>query len=338
MTPQALAARSSEEVDDWLSRRTVSALQHWRALAEGSLTGFNAEGRSLTGFKEEAGFEEAAMYVHAALYPRDNLTDVRMRIEAMVEQASYIWFTRELETGALSGQAGLGESPLKDPSQLLPGEKGGGTPSSPSSVRRKAKGVIQRRSRKRRAVPHLRVVSAAKAGALSRENALHSINLLLFDIFQFKTKGAATPEQSSLPPLLRRGGGNAGLLPLCVLYAALSRKLGVALELVRFDPPSALVATRPPGFLLRMPPQDGEFEIYVDVLAGGRLRSTHDLGNYLSGGGLSGDLDRQNARLRQFVLKVEQTELCLELMRDLESACVFSNMLAEAAFWKVPNK
>ena len=94
---QALAARSSEEVDDWLSRRTVSALSHWRELAmrggggRGGVSkgGVSNEGRmdastglSETEAKTEAKhtrsntkasplpLEEAAMRVHAGLYPR----------------------------------------------------------------------------------------------------------------------------------------------------------------------------------------------------------------------------------------------------------------------------
>ena len=214
-------------------------------------------------------------------------------------------------------------------------------------MRRKARGrIIQRRPNQRRpgqkrplaaaAALRLRVISAAKAGALSRENALHALNLLLFDVLQFSARasGSATPEQSSLPPLLRRGGGAAALLPLCVLYEALSRKLGVPLELVVFDPPPTLVAEPPPRFLLRLPAQEGEFEIYVDVLNGGRLRSTHDLGDYLYSDGLEVELDEENAQLRQYVRTLDASDFCLELMRELEASCVSSAMDAEASFWK----
>jgi len=180
--------------------------------------------------------------------------------------------------------------------------------------------------------PTLRVFSADDAASVSKQNALHAINLLLFEIILFtpKERGAANPEQTALPPLLRRAGGSASLFTLCVLYAAISRKLGVPLEIVRFSPPPVL-SSHGPAFLLRFPAADEQHELYVDIMAAGRLRSTRDLSAFID----SSLPQLSTAQVRGLLQPLDSAAVCAELAREMQHACLFGNMIAQAAFWKV---
>eukprot|EP00965_Chrysotila_dentata_P245001 6206299-Pleurochrysis_carterae.AAC.1 len=99
--------------------------------------------------------DEAALRIHAVLFPRDNVTDVRGRVRDLAEQASYIWFTCELESGGGSEWGG-GEAPLKDPDVLLP----------PRSHKPRRKQIENRHAAPQQI---LRVVSAPEAGVVSKQ-------------------------------------------------------------------------------------------------------------------------------------------------------------------------
>lgn len=185
---QAMLARTGAEVDEWITLRTRSATGSLQRLAD------------LLRGRERLSADEAALRVHGLLYPRDNLTDVVERTESLGEQAAYIWFTRELEAGTVleptDGGWVLPERPLKDPSALLPNPKS----------------AFRRRSARKPApthgnvdAPSLRVLSAAAAGRVSKENALLAVNLLLFDLLNFR----ARPPGDALPEQVRRGYARA---------------------------------------------------------------------------------------------------------------------------------
>lgn len=178
---QAMLARTGAEVDEWIARRTRSATGSLQRLAD--------RVRGL----ETVNADEVALRIHGLLYPRDNLTDVSARTESLAEQAAYIWFTQELEAGTvLEPSAGgrlLPERPLKDPSALLPDSRS--PKSAPRRRWRSAAGLGHVDA------PSLRVLSAAAAGRVSKENALLAVNLLLFDLLNFRARpaGEALPEQ-----------------------------------------------------------------------------------------------------------------------------------------------
>jgi len=243
----------------------------------------------------------------------------------------------------------MAEPPLKDPSQLVPRSEGS---RGKQKVRLNRKQPIPRSARSRlpytpsagssissrpsaspQTGPRLEVLSADAGTGLPRENALLAINLLVFELMHFHAveREKATPEQASLVPLVRRGGGGASLLSLCVLYTVLARSLGVDLQLVSLSPPPMIKAHGPP-FLLLLPETRDHQELFVDVAAGGRLRQRHDLSNFFRHGELAKAPAEQ---LRQFVVPLDGKSLCVELVNDLEAACRVSNQLAQAAFWKV---
>eukprot|EP00967_Tisochrysis_lutea_P074319 scaffold99798_cov27-Tisochrysis_lutea.AAC.1 len=267
---QAMLARSAEEVDEWLVARAHAARSALASLAK------------------EAGAlepEAVARAVHGLLYPRDNMTDVAGRIDALAEQAEYIWFTRELERGLLLEPADEGlmpERPLKDPSELLPRRP-------PKAPRRRVPPGRRAANRREADAPSLRVLSAAAAERVVQENALHAINMLLFDLLNYRARrtGETTPEQvrvlragkgcgtarcidsmrscsqahthvrplphhgtqTSLPDVIRRNGGVVSLFTLCIVYYTLAKIIGVPLQLVRLER-----EPRSPHFLLRLEP------------------------------------------------------------------------------------
>ena len=129
-------------------------------------------------------------------------------------------------------------------------------------------------------MPPLKVVTATNQTG-SKVDGLLSINLLIFEVLRFAARevGAASADQTSLPPLVRRGGGPASLLSLCILYQAIAAAIGVPLDLLLLDPPPMLPA-RGPQYLLRYTPEASansaenspSAELYIDLLAAGRLR------------------------------------------------------------------
>ena len=132
-------------------------------------------------------------------------------------------------------------------------------------------------------VPPLKVVTATNQTG-SKVDGLLSINLLIFEVLRFAARevGAASADQTSLPPLVRRGGGPASLLSLCILYQAIATAIGVPLDLLLLDPPPMLPA-RGPQSLLRYTPEASansaenspSAELYIDLLAAGRLRGEY---------------------------------------------------------------
>ena len=217
--------------------------------------------------------------------------------ESLAEQASYIWFTRELDA-ELPGR--LEPTPRASGRRGGGGGGGGGAP----KVRR-------------------------GADSYSKENGLLSLNLLLFEVCQFspRERGDATAEHTSLAHLVRRSGGPASLFTLCALYAALARRLGVILELVSLRLPG-LLKGRAPDLLLRLPGGAEQEELYVDILAGGRLRSAWDLKEYA-------DAPLRAEDVRAAVHELTPAEFCLRLVEELAEACEAADDRAEAAFWQI---
>ena len=149
------------------------------------------------------------------------------------------------------------------------------------------------------AAPVLEVVPARRQQIYSAQNGLLALNLLLFEICHFAPVTAPTPPQimPASPYIVRRSGGPAALLTLCVLYAILARRIGIPLQIVTLQPPStaasatssaassaaathsASAAASAPShqYLLRLPPQVEQEELYIDVLAQGRLRGAPDV-------------------------------------------------------------
>ena len=86
-----------------------------------------------------------------------------------------------------------------------------------------------------------------------------------------------------------------------------------------------------PRFLLRLPGTQDQREMYVDVAAEGRLRSTHDLTAFLPT-----ELAKAPSReLKRYVAPLSADELGLELLIEMEGACAATGATAEAAFWRV---
>ena len=82
------------------------------------------------------------LFIPSALYSRDNLTDVWNGLDALAEQASYIWFTRELDAQLRPGHV---ETPPKDPSAsfgtpLRHGDSGSGDSGETEGGRRTVRG------------------------------------------------------------------------------------------------------------------------------------------------------------------------------------------------------
>mmetsp|Transcript_16902 Transcript_16902/g.51220 ORF Transcript_16902/g.51220 Transcript_16902/m.51220 type:complete len:197 (-) Transcript_16902:1931-2521(-) len=140
----------------------------------------------------------------------------------------------------------------------------------------------------------------------------------------------ARTDEASLPDLLRRRGGAASLFSLCVLYATLARKLGVGLQLVRLSPPPGRTLRGPP-FLLAL----GPAELFIDILAAGRLRTLSDLAQFLDGGdGDGGAVGRLSpAQLRAAAKPLDQRAVCLQLVRESEASSASVGRLAHAQFW-----
>jgi len=154
--------------------------------------------------------------------------------------------------------------------------------------------------------------------------------------FTPRERGDATAEQASLVHLVRRQGGPASLFPLCVLYAALSRRLGIPLQLVTLELPPVLRG-RGPDYLLRLPASGEQAELYVDLLAGGRLRAAWDLAAFTNSAfGLDkADKDVLRTQMRDFVHEVSPTDFVVALLDELANACEAADRRAEAAFWQI---
>ena len=360
--------------------------------------------------------EGAALLVHSALYDLDNLTDVWESLESLAEQANYIWFTQELDARAAAGRG------RRDGKR--DGKRGG------SAGSRRARRKADERDGGTPVAPPL--VAGAEPGEYSIEKGLLSLNLLLFEILCFSplARGDATAELTALPHLVRRAGGPASVFTLCTLYAALARRLGVPLQLVRArrprtsahaptractharmhhtsthtstQPPCAHTSThagrpsqhrrkflqrlpffrsashffaappcsfaaptcacvraslharetprvervkcatrrqvalelppvlrgRGPDYLLRLPAHGEQAELYIDVLAGGRLRAPWDLSAFAN-------QPLAPAVLRECVRELTPCDFCVRLLDELADACEAADSHAEAAFWRV---
>ncbi len=226
---------------------------------------------------------------------------MRHALDALAEQAEYIWFTRELDAQESEG--------------------------APRAPRGSA-------SPKPKAKPP---TAAGNSGGLesrySKQNGLLALNLLIFEVLHYapRESGDATAEHASLAYVVRKGGGPAALFTLCVLYKAVARRIGVDVQLVRLALPTGLRG-RGPSYLLRLP-AEGEAmpELYVDVLAEGRLRSAHDLKAFADSAlGLLPD-----TVLAGLAVELSAEEGCEQLLAELEAACRGADNLAEAAFWKL---
>ena len=143
---------------------------------------------------------------------------------------------------------------------------------------------------------------------------------------------------------MRRSGGPAALLTLCVLYAILARRIGIPLQIVTLQPPStaasanssaassaaathsASAAASAPShqYLLRLPPQVEQEELYIDVLAQGRLRGAHDVAELATraphAGADSGD-GGANSGANGLVHELAPEGLCTRLLTQLMMSC-----------------
>ena len=131
-------------------------------------------------------------------------------------------------------------------------------------------------------------------------------------------------------------GGPASLFTLCVLYAALARRLGIPLQLVTLELPPMLRG-RGPDYLLRLPGTDEQAELYVDVLAEGRLRGPWDLAA-LANEDLGLDKASKDVlkdQMREYVVEVTPVSFCLRLVEEFAEACEAADNLAEASFWQI---
>ncbi|KAL1504582.1 hypothetical protein AB1Y20_008367 [Prymnesium parvum] len=307
---QAWLARSAAEVDEWLNACAGVAAPLWDELA-----------RRCAAEPPRLKLGEAMVGVHSARYYRDNLTDVWACLDALAEQAAYIWFTRELDTQLTP----LAEWPPKDPHRL------GGIDGLPLD----AKGRVPKRKVPKATIPLLRVVQAAQEFAYSQQNALLSLNLLLFEVIRYEARDrgkGVSVEQTSLPLLVRRGGGPANLFAMCVLYAELAGRLGVPLEVVLFAPPKVLRG-RGPEFLLRLAGDEEQQELFVDVQAHGRLRTPHDLAAFMHEACPAAAL--RPAAMQSFVVPLSVGDACVQQLHELEWVCESAEQIAEAAFWRV---
>ena len=414
---QARATRSDAEVDDWLQRCATRAADMWRILAEqvalSPPTGFASAGVKATsypGYKKRTdadgprrttrvsetprsssfdpegplSVESAALSVHRALHSRDNLTDVWDGMDSLAEQASYIWFTKEIDAQMAMGASSL---PVKEEDEEK--QKGGSNQRQNQNGNMKLSNSVKRAGRSSKNVgsmetdaasgltmrdllggsslPIGRSSSSATGGraggrgggggggssrlgsgamqpttsptpSFSQENGLLALNLLLFEVCRFapRERGDATSEHTSFPYIVRRAGGPASLLTLCVLYAALARRIGIALQLVTLELPPMLRG-RGPDYLLRLPGSNEQAELYVDVLAEGRLRGPWDLAAFANEAlGLDKKgKDVVKAQMREFVREVTPASFCLRLVEETADACEAAENLAEADFWQM---
>lgn len=384
---QARVTRSQAEVLAWLQRSASRAAAVWRQLApflarerhfrihaeSGDLVGSpglslsslspgGAKGGGSGGLAERGGvfaYEDVALCVHRALYERDNLTDIWLSLDSLAEQASYIWFTRELDAQLRPGTV---ETPPKDPGffassprhgdatsarapsmRARAGQKGGkggggGNVGSGGGCGGGGSGARPPAAARAGGAPPLRVVPAAHQQIYSIENGLLSLNLLLFEICRYspRERGDGTAEHSSLAHIVRRSGGPASILMLCVLYAALARRLGVALQLVELSLPDVLRSPRSPRYLLRLPSQrqgkDEQEELYIDVLAEGRLRGRHDLPSYAS------VAMPQSQLQEELVRELRPSEAILLLLEELMDASEAADNFEEAVFWQMQSE
>ena len=99
----------------------------------------------------------------------------------------------------------------------------------------------------------------------------------------------------------------------------------------------SIVRGRGPDFLLRLPAQGEQQELYVDVLAEGRLRGPWDLAAFANEDlGLDkAGKDVLKAQMREFVREVTPVDFCLQLLSELSDACEAADNLEEAAFWQI---
>jgi hypothetical protein len=72
-------------------------------------------------------------------------------------------------------------------------------------------------------------------------------------------------------------------------------------------------------------------------LAGGRLRSLRDLGDYLRPvpGAVAEPAPLPLPQLRKLVTPLDIAAICLQLLREQETACLRAEQLPQAAFWKL---
>ena len=182
----------------------------------------------------------------------------------------------------------------------------------------------------------------AEEASYSQQNGLLAINMLLFEVSRFAPRAAAQPRApyptpsmprhtahtaSSLAEAVRRGGGRVPLLLLCTLYMGVAHRLGLGLRLVTIRdevqqlrmargmargkaPPAADddPTYNEPTYLLQLPGTADQRELYVDVRAEGRLRSTHDLAAFLhpSLRALPSD------KIREFVTPLSHETYCVQ--------------------------
>jgi len=166
------------------------------------------------------------------------------------------------------------------------------------------------------------------------ENGLLALNLLLFEVCRYTPRGAgeATAEHSSLPHIVRRSGGPASVFLLCVLYASLARRLGIPLEIVALELPPVLRSPRAPRYLLRLPAQHEQEELYIDVLAEGRLRGRHDLPQYATVGMPPEQFHTECVRV------LRPADFVLALLGELMEACDAADHFEEALFWQMQSE
>ena len=94
---------------------------------------------------------------------------------------------------------------------------------------------------------------------------------------------------------------------------------------------------RGPEYLLRLPAEGEQAELFVDVLATGRLRGPWDLAAFANEDlGLDkADKDTLKAQMREYVVEVAPGAFCLRLVTELAEACEAADNLSEAAFWQI---
>ena len=94
---------------------------------------------------------------------------------------------------------------------------------------------------------------------------------------------------------------------------------------------------RGPEYLLRLPAEGEQAELFVDVLATGRLRGPWDLAAFANEDlGLDkADKDTLKAQMREYVVEVAPAAFCLRLVTELAEACEAADNLSEAAFWQI---
>jgi hypothetical protein len=90
-----------------------------------------------------------------------------------------------------------------------------------------------------------------------------------------------------------------------------------------------LRSARSPRYLLRLPAQREQEELYIDVLAEGRLRGRHDLPAYASVAMPASQLHDENVR------ELRPERFILILLEELSCACEAAENLEEAVFWQV---